>query len=210
MDWKNRHVWIIGASAGIGRALAVALHAQGASLALSARNREALGSLNAALQGRHAVLPCDVTDIGAVAAAAAQIQKLDIVIFMAGEYVPTSVADMTKEDLVGIIDTNLKGAFHALIAILPRMRTQKNGMIALCGSVAGYRGLPKGQPYSATKAAMINLAETLYLEEKPNGIDVRLISPGFVRTRMTEKNAFAMPAAISPEEAAGEIVKGLE
>lgn len=209
MDFKGRHVWIIGASEGIGRALAVELAARGARLSLSARSTEKLETLNAQLGGGHTVLPLDVTDTPSVESAAGQLQQLDALIYMAGEYRPGRIAHMEKSDLDTTVAVNFTAPVAIVHAVLPKIRAS-GGLIALCASVAGYRGLPNGQPYSACKAALINFAETLRTEESGNGIDVRLICPGFVRTRMTAKNSFHMPMMIEADEAARAIADGLQ
>lgn len=212
--FQNKTVWIIGASSGIGRALAVELSEAGASLALSARRREELEQLNEELGGGHLVAPMDVSDADAAHKAAALIkekeQRIDSVIFLAAVYTPTSIdAIESGNGAQKAVNVNLMGAFHTIYAVLPIFREQKHGQIALCGSVAGYRGLPNGQPYCATKAAIISLAESLRAEEARNNIDVKVINPGFVRTPLTDKNDFDMPMIIEPEEAARAIHKGL-
>ena len=121
---------------------------------------------------------------------------------------PMKIDKLDMEITRQMIEVNLLGAFNTVHAVLPILAKQSRGQVALCGSVAGYIGLPGGQPYSATKAAIINLAETLHAE-LPKKIDVKLISPGFVRTPLTDKNNFNMPMMISPEQAAIYIADGL-
>ena len=212
--YKGKHIWIIGAGSGIGRALAGELSRRGATLALSSRGTAALESLRHELGDRHVVCPLDVTDLDAVIRAAAAIAagfpSLDSVIFMAGAYRPMAPDKMDMAVAHGIIDTNFKGALNTVHAVLPVFARQRTGQIALCGSVAGYRGLPNSQPYSATKAAVINFAESLRADRSLSYIDVKLICPGFVRTPMTDKNSFAMPMMIEPEEAARAIANGLQ
>lgn len=210
MNVKNRRIWIIGASAGIGHALAHVLHERGATLILSARNADALHHLNSELSGKHIVVPADVTDSASLSRVVDHAGDIDSMIYMAGAYEPLALRDASPELVREIIDTNLLGAFHAIHAVLPGMRKRGKGQIALCASVAGYRGLPKGQPYSATKAALINLAESLRTEEAQAGIDVRVICPGFVRTRMTDKNPFPMPMMMDAQDAATAIADGLQ
>lgn len=213
MDYQGKNVWIIGASSGIGRALAITLAARGARLALSARRNTELDTLVTALGQTHSAFPLDVSDAAAFTATAAAVKQhfghIDCVIMMAAIYTPGSLADIDITDAQHIVNVNLSGTLNCLYAALPHLRAQGRGQIALCGSVAGYRGLPNAQPYAATKAAIINLAETAYTEETKNGIDVRLISPGFVRTPMTDKNSFSMPMMVSPETAARAIADGL-
>ncbi len=212
-SYKNQIVWIIGASSGIGLALAKKLSASGAILALSARNLNKLKELQTEIGKAHKVFALDTTDIKLMVKKAREIKKafgrIDRVIFLAAAYKPMKLDSLDMESVKTIIDVNITGAFNLIQAILPIFKTQKvKGQIALCGSVAGYIGLPGGQPYSATKAAIINLAETLYAEVG-NTIDIKLISPGFVRTPMTEKNKFEMPMLMEPKDAASAIAKGL-
>ena len=157
---KGKHIWIIGASSGIGEALARELSSQGANLILSARRKDKLDALNENLGGAHQVLPADVSDAGGLLKAAKKIAHLDSVIFMAAIY---SAHDKQHKDIIFVhdmINVNLAGAFNTVHAALPFFEKQGRGQIVLCGSVAGYRGLPYGQPYCATKAAIINYAES--------------------------------------------------
>ncbi|WP_052741714.1 SDR family NAD(P)-dependent oxidoreductase [Kiloniella litopenaei] len=213
-SFKGAHIWILGASSGIGLALARELSDAGAILALSSRRRPELNDINEALGGQHLVVPCDVSIPASLKEASDKIAqsfaRLDSAIYMAGYYNPTRFEDIEVEELRKTIDINLTGAFvfsHHVLAILQK---QSAGQIALCASVAGFRGLPNGQPYSATKAAMINLAESLRAENKIPAIDIKVINPGFVRTPMTDKNPFKMPMIIEPEDAAKAIAVGLQ
>ena len=209
--FAGQHIWIIGASTGIGRALAINLSAQGAVLALSARSEAKLADLNDELGGTHHVLPFDVSDMDSFVKATQAIEKtfpsLDSVIHMAAVYAPARLDKMDIKTVYQMVDVNLKGTLNAIHAILPILKAQKTGQLALCGSVAGYRGLAGGQPYSATKAAVINLAESLRTEHPE--LDIKVINPGFVRTPLTEKNNFKMPMMIEPDEAAMAIAKDL-
>jgi short-subunit dehydrogenase len=208
------NIWIIGASHGMGAELAKQFADQGATLALSARSAEALNILNQQLGGNHIVLPFDVSDGAATKNAAAILQQqwpqIDKVIFMAALYTPMKFGALDLSETQKIITVNILGAFNAIEAVLPWLKQQGRGQLALCASVAGYNGLPYSQPYAATKAAMLNLAESLYSETTGMGIDVRVICPGFVRTRLTEKNDFPMPFAMSIEAAVARIIKGLQ
>ena len=207
----GNHVWIIGASSGIGRATAIELAAQGAILALSARSEDKLNALQAELGEQHLVLPLDVTDAQAVVETAATVRdtfpRLDRVIFMAAIYDPTPFTQLEISAVQQMITINLIGAVNLVHAALPVLRQQGAGQLVLCGSVAGYRGLPNSQPYSATKAALINLAESLRAAER--ALDIKVINPGFVRTALTDKNDFNMPMIIDAEQAAKIIAKEL-
>ena len=150
----------------------------------------------------------DVTDTNEVNLTAEKIGHIDSVLFFAAGYQPNSIAEMDIEQAKQLVDVNLNGALNVVSAVLPMMQQQTQGQIALCASVAGYMGLPNGQPYSATKAALINFAETLRLEQSL--LDIKVINPGFVKTELTDKNDFKMPMLISAEQAAIQVVKGLQ
>lgn len=213
MTFENQNIWIIGASSGIGRELAVQLSSLGANLIISARREGDLKLLRKEIGSKHKIYPLDVSDTKQVKEVCSKIAKLknglDRVIFMPALYKPDSISNMDIEFMSKMIDVNIKGALYITKQVLPIFEKQKSGQISLCGSVAGYTGLPNGQPYSATKAAIINFAESLYVES-PEYLDVKLISPGFVTTPMTEKNDFEMPMIITTKQAAEAIIKGLD
>lgn len=210
-DWQGRRVWIVGASSGIGAALAAELDARGARLALSARSaerlREVAGGLRDAL-----VLPFDVTDAHAFTPAMTQLLEawggVDLVILNAGTYLPLRAWELTPDNARHTVHTNLLGVMNGVAAAVPQLLLQGQGALAIVGSVAGYRGLPKALAYGPSKAALINFAETLYLDLAPKGVSVFLINPGFVATPLTAGNDFKMPALISAPDAAARIVRG--
>ena len=210
-DWQGRRVWIVGASSGIGAALAADLDARGARLALSARSAGRLRDVAEGLRDVM-VLPLDVTDAGAFTPAMMQILDawggLDLVILNAGTYTPLRAWDLTTDTARQTVHTNLLGVMDGVAAVVPQMLRQQCGAIAIVGSVAGYRGLPKALAYGPSKAALINFAETLYLDLAPQGVSVFIINPGFVATPLTAQNDFDMPALISAEDAARRIVRG--
>lgn len=207
-DIQGRTFWIIGASSGIGRAVAKALHNKGAKLVLSARNEDDLKVLNQELDNAHNVQPLDISDFEATQKIVNSLSALDSVLNFAAIYAPHG-EEKPIEFVHQMNDVNINGIFNSVYAVRPIFEKQRYGQIVLCGSVAGYRGLPTGQPYCAAKAAIISYAESLYVELKPKNIDVKLISPGFVKTRLTDKNDFDMPFIIEAEEAAKRIVNGL-
>ena len=226
-DSHGKTVWLLGASTGIGRATASALHAQGARVVVSARNASALDAFVAQHPGSVA-MPLDASDAAAVRAACATIVAsgtLDHAVYCAGHYHDMSALAFDLDDMLKHNQVNYVGALYMLDAVLPHFlgraaesaiarqpgspaNPTSAGHITLVGSVAGYRGLPKSLAYGPTKAALINLAETLYLDLHDQGIGVSLINPGFVKTPLTAQNDFKMPALISPEEAATEILAG--
>jgi short-subunit dehydrogenase len=211
-NYKNEVIWIIGASSGIGAALAKELAARGAMLALSARRKEALATLKESLGAEHKMFALDVADAELVMRTAQAIRaafgRIDRVIFLAAAYTPMKLDALDLAVTKQMIDVNLLGTFHVIHAVLPVFKDQARGQIVLCGSVAGYTGLPGGQPYSATKAGVINIAESLQAE-LPKAVDVKLVNPGFVRTELTDKNHFNMPMIISADRAATYIADGL-
>ena len=216
--WKGRRVWIVGASSGIGRATAQALLSQGAHLVLSARTESALKEFQA-LHGNEAVatggsiqvVALDVTDgtgVGAAARAVVAGGPVDLVLYCAGHYRAQRATALDLPDMLQHLDVNYAGALRVLDAVLPSMLARGAGHISLVSSVAGFRGLPQGLAYGPTKAALINLAETLYLDLRAAGIGVSVVNPGFVETPLTRQNDFTMPALITPAQAAGEILRG--
>lgn len=206
--FAGRRVWIIGASAGIGEALARALAAQGAQLVLSARDAGALERLARDCGGAE-VIAVDLARPAELAGAVAGLApgSLDAVICTAALYDPARVRDLDPARTAELVRVNLLGTLDVARLTPPLLRDR--GQLVLFGSVAGYLGLPGGQAYSATKAAVNNLAESLRVELAPR-LDVRLVCPGFVRSRLTAKNAFRMPALIEPAEAATEVLRGLQ
>jgi NAD(P)-dependent dehydrogenase (short-subunit alcohol dehydrogenase family) len=222
-DWRDKTVWLIGASSGIGRATASALYARGATVFVSARNALALQEwlawhpgTDAQGRARAVALPLDVTDAQAVQAAAQTVmarQPIDLLMYCAGHYRELRAQDFSLEEMLKHQAINYVGALHVLDAVLPAILARSSdglaaGHISLVSSVAGMRGLPKSLAYGPTKAALINLAETLYLDLHPQGIGVSVVNPGFVETPLTAQNDFAMPALITPEQAAQAILRG--
>jgi len=212
-DWHGRTVWVVGASTGIGRATASALHARGAKVVVSARSAQALDAFVDAHAGALA-LWLDVTDARSVKAAASALaarNELDCVVYCAGHYHAMNATNMDLGDLARHNEVNYLGALYLLDAVVPQLLARppgQRGHISLVGSVAGYRGLPNSLAYGPTKAALINLAETLYMDLHIYGVGVSLVNPGFVNTPLTRQNRFKMPALITPEQAAHEILRG--
>lgn len=209
-ELQGQYVWIIGASSGIGAALAVALSQQGANVILSARRKSQLEQVRAQLTGaNHQVLAFDISDHAQTVDAFKTIKRLDRVIFMAAVYDPSVKGRADIQFIQKSIQVNLGGVYNMLDVATPFFESQGHGQVTLCGSVAGYFGLPNSQPYASTKAAISNLAESLYVEYQSKSIDVKLINPGFVSTPMTQKNDFKMPMIIEADEAAKQIVSGI-
>lgn len=212
-------IWITGASQGIGYALVLYYLAQGYRVYASARHCDRLMVLarqNPHSQGQLIPLPVDVTDADAVNDAVARIasdvatERVPIqTILNAGTHQPEAAIDFKASTVERLCQLNLIGTSHCIEALIPLMRKRQQGQIAIVASLAGYRGLPEAAAYGASKAALINLAESLRLELHRERIDIRLINPGFVRTPLTDRNQFKMPQLISAQQAAGYIGRGL-
>lgn len=211
-DWRGKRVWLIGASSGIGLALAQELHALGATVIVSAGSQEALLNFVDQHPGSMALL-LDVgkgINVKTAAQAAWAAGPLDLVCYCAGHYHAMRATAIDLPDLLRHHEINTVGVLHLLAALTPNMLARGQGHISLISSVAGFRGLPQGLAYGPTKAALINLAETLYLDLQPHGLGVSVINHGFVQTPLTAQNQFHMPALITPKEAAKSIVQGWE
>jgi NAD(P)-dependent dehydrogenase (short-subunit alcohol dehydrogenase family) len=210
-NWSGKRVWILGASSGIGAALARALAAKGARVAISARRKEALDALAATDKNLWA-LPCDAAHPAQQAEALHQLDQhwggLDVAIYAAGIWQAARAEAMDAHAIDATLDINLRGAMHFARQVLPRFVTQGHGDIGLISSVAGYRPLPEAVLYGTSKAALSYFAGVLHIDLARQGIGVRLINPGFVDTPMTEVNRFKMPAIISSAQAAEEIIAG--
>ena len=209
-DWRGQRVWIVGASSGIGAALIPPLREAGAKLALSARREAALRKVSTQ---DDIVLPLDVTDSGSLQSAGETLRErwrgIDMVFYCAGVYTPMRAWEMDLKVVRETLETNLQGAYNLLHAVLPLLTKQGAGGICLVASAAGFTGLPKALAYGPGKSALINLAQILYADLSPRGIGVYLVNPGFVATRLTQKNDFRMPALIDSDEAAREIIRGI-
>jgi len=213
-DWRGKRVWLVGASSGIGRAVAAQLHAQGAQVIVSARQQALLASFAHEHPGSQAVV-LDVTDAQAVLDVAARLQTespLDLVCYCAGHYTPMRADTLALPELLRHQQVNLTGALHVLAAVVPGLLASAQAgrapHLSLVASVAGWRGLPQSLAYGPTKAALINLAETLFLDLRPRGVGVSVVNPGFVDTPLTRQNDFTMPALLTPEQAAQAILRG--
>ena len=209
-DWHGKTVWLVGASSGIGRATAHALHAQGAKVFVSARNQQALDMFAAEHPGAVALV-LDAGDAASVKAAAQVVLSagpLDLVLYCAGYYKEMRATEFDLQTMLEHQRINYIGALYVLDAVLPYFVKRQAGHISLVSSVAGYRGLPKSLAYGPTKAALINLAETLYVDLQDSHVGVSLVCPGFVETPLTAQNQFTMPGLITPEQAAREILRG--
>ena len=209
-DWSGKRYWLVGASAGLGRAVAVELSKMGAEVILSARSEDALTELAGELPAKARVVPMDVGDANSVAAAADAVGDVDGMVYLAGLYWPMPSQEYDAERAVAMMDVNLTGAARVLGHVLPPMVARDRGHIVLTGSLSGFRGLPGAVAYGASKAGIMSLAETMYADLRKTGVDVQLINPGFIKTRLTDKNDFQMPFIMEADAAAKLFVEHMQ
>lgn len=212
-DWQGQRVWLLGASSGIGAALAKALAAKGARVAVSARRADVLKQLVSELpKGLGLALPCDAGQPAEIAAAMATLNAqwggVDLAIYAAGVWEPANADNFTPDQIDSTLDINLRAPMHFAQQLVPNLIAQGSGALAFISSVAGYRPLPQALLYGTSKSALNYFAGALHIDLAPKGIGVFLINPGFVETPMTAANQFPMPAIISAERAAQEIIDG--
>jgi NADP-dependent 3-hydroxy acid dehydrogenase YdfG len=189
----------------LGREVAFCLSRAGAEVIVSARSEDRLRDLVADLPGKASFVIVDVTDRAAIEAAATKIGNIDGVVYLAGVYWPMKSQewDNEKADMMG--EVNFLGASRVVGSVIKDMVAKNAGHIVLVGSLSGFRGLPGAIGYCSSKAGMMALAESVQADLRTSQIKVQLINPGFIKTRLTEKNDFNMPFIMSPEDAAKEV-----
>ena len=211
MSENQKKVWVTGASSGIGKAVAEKFAKEGWKVAISARRAELLK--NIAQDNNIFDYPLDVTDEKKVDEVFKKIledfKNIDLCIFGAGTYEPKLEKEISQEQIRKTMEVNFFGVINCIKAVEEYFKNIKNGHISIVSSIAGYRGLPNSSGYGPSKAALSNLAESLYFDFKKHNVRVSLISPGFIKTPMTDKNKFRMPFIKSPEFAADKIYNGL-
>ncbi len=203
-DWQGKRYWLVGASEGLGREVAFCLSRAEAEVIVSARSEDRLKELVEELPGKASYITVDVADRDAVEKAAAEAGELDGVVYLAGVYWPMKASewDNEKADLMGEI--NYLGGSRVVGAVIGGMIERGHGHIVLTGSLSGFRGLPGAIGYSASKAGLMALAESMQADLRTSDIKVQVINPGFIKTRLTDKNDFTMPFIMEPEDAAKE------
>ena len=207
MNFEGKKYWLVGASEGLGRALALRMSQAGAELILSARNSQRLVELSADLPGPSQVLAMDIADTDSVARAGGELRDIDGVVFLAGVYWPMPATDWNGADALAMANINFTGAFRVLDQVMEQFLSVDKGHIVITGSLSGFRGLPRSIGYSASKAGVMALAESLYADLRTTGIRVQIANPGFIKTRLTEKNSFNMPFIMSADEAADHMMR---
>ena len=201
-EWHGKRYWLVGASEGLGRALAHQMSRAGVDLILSARSADRLADLVAELPGRARAVPLDIASRASVVAAAEAAGEIDGVVFLAGVYWPMRAQGWDAEKAEAMADINFTGAMRVVGAVMPAFVARDRGHIVLTGSLSGFRGLPGAIGYSASKAGVMALAESMQADLRRTGIQVQVANPGFIATRLTEKNDFKMPFLMTPEVAA--------
>ena len=205
-------IWITGASSGIGRALAIKFANEGWLVAASARRENLLQELNKINENIHS-FPLDVTNIDQCKTVFKNIidkfKNIEISIFSTGMHDPKSEKELNLEKIRKIMEVNYFGTMNSINSVYDYYNNKKSGQISIVSSVAGYRGLPAAGAYCASKSALKSFAESLHFELKRKNVRVSLVSPGFIKTPMTDQNDFPMPMIKSPEFAAEQIYTGL-
>jgi len=208
----SKNIWITGASSGIGKALAIKFASEGWKVAASARRENLLKELNQENENIHP-FPLDVTNIDQCKTVFANIVEkfadIEISIFGTGIHDPKSEKKFNLDKIRKIMEVNYFGTMNSINAVYEYYNNKKSGQISIISSVAGYRGLPAAGAYCASKSALTSFAETLQFEMKRKNVRVSLVSPGFIKTPMTDQNDFPMPMIKSPEFAAEQIYIGL-
>ena len=209
---NKKTIWITGGSTGIGKALAVKFASKGWNVAVSARRQELLNELSDQYENISA-FPLDVTDKQKCAEVFDQIKKkyedIDICFFSTGTWNPKKEKEIDVEQIEEVFKINFFGTVNTIKAVEQYFRDRKKGTITIVSSIAGYRGLPNSTGYGPSKSALNNLAESLYFDFKRFGVRVCLVSPGFIKTPMTDKNDFKMPFIKTTDYAANKIYDGL-
>jgi len=209
---EKKVIWITGASSGIGKAVAIKFAENGWIVAASARRENLLNELKEINENIYP-FPLDVTNIDKCKLVATniinQFRNIDICLFGTGMHDPKSEKKFNLEKVREIMEVNYFGTMNSINSIYDYFSEKKNGQISIISSVAGYRGLPAAGAYCASKAALTSFAESLNFDMQMKNVRVSLVSPGFIKTPMTDQNDFPMPMIKSPEFAANEIYKGL-
>ncbi len=205
MEWTGKRYWLVGASEGLGQALARVMSRAGVEVIVSARSADRLAQVVAELPGPARAVPVDVADDASVAAAAAEVGAIDGVVYLAGVYWPQGAQGWDAAQVTAMCDVNFTGCARVIGAVMPQFAARGTGHVVITGSLSGFRGLPGAIGYAASKAGTMALAESMYADLRGSGIRVQLCNPGFIRTRLTDKNDFRMPFLMEPDQAAQEM-----
>ena len=211
MSENQKKIWITGASSGIGKALAQKFSEKDWKVALSARRENLLNDI--AQNKNISSFPLDVTNDSKVKEVFSKIinefNSLDLCVFCSGTYDPKLEQEINKEQIRKIMDVNFFGVLNCIKSVEDYFKNKKSGHISIVSSIAAYRGLPNSSGYGPSKAALTNLTESLYFDFKKHNVRISLVSPGFIKTPLTDKNDFSMPFIKSPKFAANKMYDGL-
>lgn len=203
--WQGKKYWLVGASAGLGAALAHKISASGAEVVVSARSQDDLQALVDDLPGKASWEHIDVQDIESVRKAVAAVGETDGLVFLAGAYWPFGAKAWEADHATTMIDVNLTGLVRVLGEVVPGMVDRDKGHIVITSSLTAFRGLPRSIGYTASKAGTLSLAECMHADLRKTNVKVQVINPGFIKTQLTDKNDFKMPFLMEPEKAAQEV-----
>lgn len=206
-SFQSKRYWLVGASDGLGAALARRLSRSGAEVIVSARSEGKLAALVDELPGKASFQTVDVTDADSVKAAAEAVGQIDGVVYLAGVYWPFGAREWNAEQATAMADVNFTGLMRVMGQVVPGMVTRDAGHIVITSSLTGFRGLPGSIGYTASKAATMSLAECMYADLRKTGVQVQVVNPGFIKTQLTEKNDFRMPFIMDPDEAARQVIE---
>ncbi len=204
-EWNGKRYWLIGASDGLGEALAHKISRAGAHVILSARSEDKLHALAKKLPGSTSVQVVDVADDDSVRTAATAVGEVDGVVYLAGVYWPFGAKEWEPDHATAMADINFTGLVRVMGQVVPSMVAKDAGHIVITSSLTAFRGLPGSIGYTASKAATLSLAECMYADLRKTGVKVQVINPGFIKTQLTDKNEFNMPFLMQPDEAAQEV-----
>ena len=211
MSKNQKKIWITGASSGIGKAVAEKFAKEGWKVAVSARRKEVLN--NMAQNENIKSFPLDVTDRNQINNAFKNILNefgdLDLCLFSSGTYEPKDEQSIDPDKIKNVINVNFLGVIDCVKTVEEHFKNKKSGHISIVSSIAGYRGLPNSSGYGPSKAALTNFSESIYFDFKKFGVRVSIVSPGFIKTPLTDKNEFPMPFLKTPDYAAEKIFNGL-
>ncbi len=204
-DWRGKRYWLVGASDGLGEALAGVLSRAGAEVVLSARSEDKLQAVADSLPGKARVVSLDVSDNDSVIAAAQAVGDIDGVVHLAGVYWPFGAKEWDAGQANAMADVNFTGLVRVMGQVVPKMVQKDDGHIVVISSLAGLRGMPGSIGYAASTAGTMSLVECMYADLRKTGVKVQVANPGFIKTRLSAKNDFNMPFLMEPEDAAREV-----
>jgi NADP-dependent 3-hydroxy acid dehydrogenase YdfG len=205
MEWQGKRYWLVGASDGLGKALAHIMSRAGAEVIVSARGEDKLKALVAELPGKASYQTIDISENESVAEAAKAVGDIDGLVLLAGVYWPFGAKDWNADQETAMADINFTGFVRVLGQVVPQFVEKDAGHILITSSLTGFRGLPGSIGYTASKAATMSLAECIYADLRKTGIKVQVANPGFIKTQLTEKNDFKMPFIMETDVAAREM-----